>query len=111
MSATKNAKNAMPEVEVKLGDKLRKLCFDFNAICRLEEKSGKNALSSETWNNLSALDVRALLWAACLKDDPELTIESVGEFITFKNLPEITAAIEKAFAGAAVPEGADSGNE
>lgn len=110
MSGTKNARNAMPEVELKL-DKLRKLCFDFNAICRLEETTGKNALSSETWSNLSAMDVRALLWGALLRDDPELTLEKVGEFINFKNLPEITAAIEKAFANAAVPEDADSGNE
>lgn len=106
--ATKNSKGAMPEVEIEL-DKKRKLVFDFNAICRLEEVTGKNALDGETWSSLSAQDVRALLWGALLRDDETLTIQRVGEFINFQNLPTITEAIERAFASAAAPEGDSPG--
>lgn len=105
---SKNAQAAMPEIEIEL-DKKRKLIFDFNAVCKLEEATGRNALSGETWNSLSAQDVRALLWGALLKDDPGLTIERVGQFINFQNLPKITEAIEKAFRNAA-PTSEDEGS-
>ena len=105
--SNKNTKGAMPEIEIQL-DKKRKLIFDFNAICKLEEVTGKNALSGETWSSLSATDVRALLWGALLRDDPSLELSDVGQLITFQNLPVITEAIEKAFQASAVPEGEDS---
>lgn len=101
---------AMPEIEIKL-DKKRKLVFDFNALCKLEETTGKNALRGETWSDLSALDVRALLWGALLRDDPELTLDQVGEFVNFGNLEDVTAAIQKAFElAAADPKGRSEGN-
>lgn len=100
---SKNKDNAMPEIELDL-DRKRKLVFDFNAICALEDVTGKNALDGKTWNALSARDVRALLWGALLRDDPKLTIERVGELINFTNLPIITAAIEKAFSNAAISD-------
>ena len=103
MSDTQNGRQAIAEIELML-DKKRKLVFDFNAICRLEEETGKNALAGDTWSNLTASDVRALLWGALLRDDPELSLSKVGELITFNNLPQITEAIQKAFEAAAVPE-------
>ena len=107
---SKNLQAAMPEVEIDL-DRKRKLIFDFNAICKLEEVTGRNALSGEMWSSMKAQDVRALLWGALLKDDPDLTVDQVGSLITFKNLPVITAAIEKAFANAAMTdEDKSSGN-
>lgn len=100
-SVNKNA--ALPEIIIKL-DKERRLVFDFNALCRLEELTGKNALSGETWSNLTARDVRALLWSAMLRDDPELKLEEVGELVNFKNLSKVTQALEKAFVSASIPE-------
>lgn len=104
-------KQVMPAVEIEL-DKKRQLVFDFNALCKLEETTGKNALRGDTWSNLSALDVRALLWGALLRDDPDLTLDQVGQFIDFRNLEKITGAIQEAFeAAAASPEDSSEGNE
>jgi hypothetical protein len=43
-----------------------------------------------------------LVWAA-LQHSEKITIEEVGKMLTFKNLPEITAAIQKAFDVSSVP--------
>ena len=111
MATAKSSKRnkAMPEIEIEL-DKKRKLVFDFNAMCRLEEITGKNSLQGDTWENLSALDVRALLWGALLRDDKDITLEDVGGLINFSNLSVVTEAIQKAFEAAA-PDAADLATE
>lgn len=107
MSINNNRGNAQPEITIEL-DKKRTLIFDFNALCRLEELTGKNALNGETWSSLSAKDVRALLWSAMLREDPDLTIQEVGEMITFSNMTQIMKTLERAFVNAAVPEDSKS---
>jgi len=77
-----NAAVAQPELELDL-DKKRKLTFDFNALCTIERVVGKNALfDMSLWQRPSAAELRAILWAGLLTDDPTLTLEDTGKLLS-----------------------------
>jgi len=92
-----------PEIEIELGGKKRKLVFDFNALCKLEEMTGKNALDGETWQQPRASDIRILLWAALLRNEPELTLEDTGAMLTISSLSQVTESLRQAFESASMP--------
>ena len=70
--------NLVPEIEVDL-DRPRKLIYDLNAQCNFQKETGKSIF--EVVLPASPLEVRALLWAGLLRDDPSLTIEQVGAMV------------------------------
>lgn len=77
-----NAAVAQPELELDL-DKKRKLTFDFNALCTIEKVVGKNALfDMSLWMKPTAGELRAILWAGLLSDDPNLTLEDTGKLLS-----------------------------
>lgn len=84
-------------------DRLRSLCFDFNALCAFEEATGQSVLDQKFWTKFEKQPqgkvVRGLLWACLLAEDPELTIEGAGKLINsdLSNLGEVTEKIVKAF--------------
>lgn len=83
----------MKKVYVQL-DKKRRLEIDFNAMAAFEDETGDSLFT--LGENLSAKQLRALLWAACLHEDPELKIETVGKHVTMKNLNEINEKLGEA---------------
>lgn len=87
-------------------DKPRRLLFDLNALIALQEQTGKNMLSGEGWAQFGEPDpaqMRLLIWAGLLHEDPELTLEAAGALIHPGNLASIMAAVEGA-SGASLPE-------
>lgn len=76
-----NARKARPEIIVNL-DRPRKLVFDLGAICALEEKLGKSIFKAINWQDLGARDVRLLLWASLLRDEPTITLEQVDDLFS-----------------------------
>lgn len=101
------ANAARPAVEITL-DRPRKLAIDFNAICRLEEETGLNVMDRRTWENPSASDLRAILWASLLADDPGLTLGKVGEMMSIENVGYITEKLAEAWFSS-LPDGAAKG--
>jgi len=75
---------AKPFVIIKL-DKPRKLRYTINAMATLEDLTGKpfasfvNGLGNE--ENFSFKDLRALVWAGLIDEDPSLTPEDVGNLL------------------------------
>lgn len=76
-------------------DKERTIQFDYNALIAVEKETGINVLQGEMLKRMRATDLRALLWAGLLMEDPSLSIEEVGRMITRKKTPVILDAIVK----------------
>jgi len=81
-------------------DRERHLVIDFNALASFEEVTGKNALAVDLWTALSARDLRALLWAALIHEDRNLTLEDVGAMLDPANSPDIINALSDAYVAA-----------
>ena len=86
---------AKPEVKIQL-DKERTIRFDLNAMSNFEKVTGRNILTNAL-ENLSANEIRALLWACLTDEDPSLTIEQVGKFVTLENMTEVAEKLNEAF--------------
>jgi hypothetical protein len=84
-------------------DKERHLLLNLNAMCAFEEVTGKNMLQQETMRELSAKDLRAMLWACLLHEDEALKLEDVGAMIHAGNMEEISDKLAATW-GAAMPE-------
>jgi len=83
-------------VEITL-DKVRKLVFNLNTMLKFEEVTGKNFFDfSRNMSKMSALDLRAFLWAALVQDDPLLPIGVVGELINPENMENVQKSLLKA---------------
>lgn len=67
------------EIQVML-DRPRTMRLDVNAMEVLEDITGKNMMNGE-FRGDSVRDVRAFFFACLVWEDPELTIEKVGEFL------------------------------
>jgi len=83
-----------PSVDIKL-DKKRKLILDLNAMVAFEDEAGKSV--AEIGANMSMKDMRALLWAALLAEDPDVTLDTVGKHIYPQRLQELSGLIDKLF--------------
>jgi hypothetical protein len=104
VSGTPGLDPALPNVTLILGGVERHLCFDFNAIVLAEKATGVNLLHAIV-QDINATNLRGLLWASLLKENPELTVEEVGSWITMRNSSTIYQALITAWFGSvAEPE-------
>ncbi|MGE5553294.1 MAG: hypothetical protein ACM3XZ_05145 [Betaproteobacteria bacterium] len=103
------SKPTAPTAPIML-DRERHLLINFNTLALIEEKTGKNTLRSETWQNISASDLRVFLWACLLHEDPELTLEQVGAMLTMDKVAEITAALQAAASASFPPASGEAKN-
>lgn len=85
-------------------DRLRHLCFDWNAVCEFEEVTQRSIFDQELWEGLEKKPVgkivRAMLWAALLEEDPSLTLKDAGKLLGFSNLPQVYVKLSEAFQSA-----------
>jgi hypothetical protein len=80
-----------PSVKITL-DKERKLKLDLNAMIAYEEATGKSFLKGTVdLENLELKEMRTLLWAMLLSDDPSLTQAQVGAMIDASNMQQLAA--------------------
>ena len=93
---------AKPLIPIEL-DKKRNLMLDLNAMVNFEEATGKNVLQGDSLNNLSAKDLRALLWACLLHEDKDLTLDQVGGMIHSGNMEVVASKLTAAWE-VAMPE-------
>lgn len=98
-------------VPIKL-DKLRRLCFDFNAIAELDDKFGMHigiiAQTMAEWKATKMLGLgflRKLIWAGLLKEEPDITLQDVGDILDksgwINRASELGESLAKAFLGSA----------
>lgn len=88
----------LPDVSLIIGGKERHLCFDMEAIIRVEQLVGLNLFKAAV-SEVNATNLRALLYAALLRDDPSLTLEAVSKWITMRNVGNIHQALVTAWFG------------
>lgn len=68
-------------VEVELGGKTRLLKYDFNAICEIEERTGKGVAAIFSEQNVGFNTIRLFLWAGLKWKIPGLQPQQVGEWL------------------------------
>lgn len=91
-------------VTVELGGKTRRLIYDFNALCALEEDLDLPIVDLVKYltGKVRLKDLRNILRVGLLHDEPSLTAEQVGSMITdiqdFDAIGKsIKASLESAF--------------
>lgn len=90
-------------------DRPRRLCFDLNALIALEEATGWDMMRGGVQTaSLKLKEVRALLWAGLLHEDPKLKQEDVGKLLHMGNIGEIGDIVMQAY-GRSMPEATEAG--
>ncbi|EGK10291.1 hypothetical protein HMPREF9374_2641 [Desmospora sp. 8437] len=89
-------------VEVTL-DRRRRLKFDLNALSELEGALGKPVTQLND-STVGMQELRAMVWAGLLHEDPGLTLRDTGEIIELERIEEITEKVTEALL-AAFPQG------
>lgn len=61
------------------------LVLDFNSLCEFEAETGKNALTildGMDVGEVSAVDLRALMWAGLREHHPDITLQMAGRILS-----------------------------
>lgn len=102
MAETSIPNPTAPIFEVEL-DRKRGLKFDWNSVCAIEGVTKKNMLQKKNWDaifrNMDASNVRLLLWAALVWEDPGLALADVGRMLSQigqAGVPNIIEALNRA---------------
>ena len=93
-------------IPIELGGKTRHLRFDFNAMVALEEELKISIMEIGTILSgaVKLKDIRAILWAGLIHEDPALTPRDVGALIGGVNdLAMLGEKIRDAFEAAFPP--------
>lgn len=85
-------------VEINL-DRPRHLRYTLNALSEIEDKLGI-PLTEIGKTPLGIKAVRVILWAGLIHEDPDLTVEAVGDLVDFGNFEEVQLKIAEAFEAA-----------
>jgi len=88
-------------MRIKL-DREREAYLDLNAMCRFAEVRGYELWQINTAKPTSA-DLRALVWCALLREEPDLTLEEAGRLLTMENLEDVAGQLMRQ-AREAMPE-------
>ena len=83
-------------VKIQL-DKERNFELDLNAMVIFEELTGKSLFKGALSQDMSAKELRALLYAGLKHEDKSLTEEQVGGMITLDNMSRIAETLTKAW--------------
>lgn len=62
-------------------DKERRLRYTFNALCELQTATGRTLDDALASGSVGFLEVRGIIWAGLIQEDPTLTLIQAGEAI------------------------------
>jgi hypothetical protein len=78
-----------------------RLCYDFNALALIEEKTGWSLLTGAIFNHLTAGITLTMFWAGVLAYHPEYATDAgrqvLGSMITHRNAAVVSDAVSEAF--------------
>jgi hypothetical protein len=86
-----------PPVLITLGGRELKLVFDFNAVAFVEEQTGRNLLDESGWQKINGSALSIVLWAAALKEQPELTLKEVRSLMRGNQVPLVSSKVLEAW--------------
>lgn len=86
-------------------DRERRLRLTMNSLVAIEEQTGQGMDEfarqlSAKGGKLRVSDIRLLLWAMLIDEDPTLTVQAVGSMIPMDRLGEIAQTVTGVFAEA-----------
>jgi hypothetical protein len=83
---------------ITIDEQTYKLCYSFNSLAIAEKNAGCNLLRGiESLQDLSAIQLRGLLYAALLVAHPDITIEQAAHLIRIDTLGPVTLALAEAY--------------
>ena len=91
-------------------DRERRLKLTLNSMVEIEERTGKSfGEIGEAWKGggFKVADLRAVLFACLKDDDPDLTIEKVGDLIDLSNMTTIVGKLSESFSSSLPESGSD----
>ena len=83
-------------------DKPRDFKVDLNAMCKFRELRGKEVWEID-FKAANSEDLRALLWCALLRDDPQLSLTDAGMLLDMDNIYAVSTMLLEA-SGNALPQ-------
>lgn len=89
-----NQHKAMIPIEL---DKHRNLRFTLNSMAEVESRLGVKAQNLDKIE-MGFTEARLMLWAALIHEDPDLTIEEVGNMVDFSNFQYVQEKVAEAYA-------------
>lgn len=89
----------LPKVKLELAGHVFNLQFTFNALAHLEAATGVNSFKVVDFLNIDATRLRAMLWAAILTDQPDVTLEDVGNLLTYSDIQDVYSKLLEAWTG------------
>ncbi|HBY19978.1 MAG: hypothetical protein A2Y24_06885 [Clostridiales bacterium GWE2_32_10] len=99
--------NDIRQTGIKINlDKERKLIYDLNAFCDLEEKYGTVENAMQEIQKGSMLGIRYFLFLGLKNEDEQITEREVGKLITTENMKNVIDGITKAI-NISLPEASD----
>ena len=90
-------------ITMNLGGEDREFRMDLNAMATFEDLTGKSLLNANHSNDMTAKDIRAMLFCGLKSQNSKLTIEEVGSWLHIGNMNEVADILIKAI-GEASPE-------
>ena len=91
-------------IKLVLGGKERRLSYDLNSIAEIGERLNIRVRLSSLGADLMERELplralRTLLWAGLVHEEPDLTEEEVGAWVTLDNVQEVTEYFFELFGG------------
>lgn len=93
-------KQAMPEVEVQVGERTYKIKCSFGVLARFQKITGLNPFKVEIWQDPSPVMFASLIWAAVVKENPKLTVDDVADQLTVEQAKQVEHIIRALMAEA-----------
>jgi hypothetical protein len=87
-------------------DRERTLRYDLNAMCTVEELTGESL--TDLMRKPTIKNIRAVIWAGLIHEDPAITQTDVGGWIELAELQHIIQQIHKALGKDVVPADAEN---
>ncbi len=90
------AEQAIPQVEIHLGGKVRTLSCTMYVLLKYQQETGENPFQIDS-SKLSPKQMVAFLWAAVHQDEPDVTLEDVSKWMSGAHLNKVMQIITKLF--------------
>lgn len=87
-------RQAIPEVEIQVGDKSYKIKCSFGLLARFQKATGLNPFNAEIWSEPSPILFASLIWAGIVRQNPKMTVEDVAELLSIEQSKQVEHIIK-----------------
>ena len=95
-----NARKAAPFFNVEINGVVKKYCLNTFAFCELEKELKTSIFKGINWADLGINDLRLLLWAGLLSEEPTLNLKQFTEELDMGTLIKCMSVVKEAIEAA-----------